>query len=114
MDATSLADDGRMFCYRHPDRETYVRCGRCDQPICTRCAMQGPVGFRCKQCGTLKNDPLATFTPTQLVLGFGVAAGGGIVIGLIGGYIGWFSIFVAFFGGGRRALARSSCPRAAG
>jgi hypothetical protein len=39
-----------------PDRQTYVGCGRCDQPICTKCAMQGPVGFRCKQCGTLAND----------------------------------------------------------
>src|SRR6185369_16606922 len=31
-DASGDADagDGRMFCYRHPDRETWLRCGRCD------------------------------------------------------------------------------------
>ena len=98
IDAT--AEDGRMFCYRHPERETYVRCGRCDRPICTRCAMQGPVGFRCKQCGTLTNDPLTTFRPSQIVLGFAVAAGGGIVLGLIAGPFGFLSIIVAFFGGG--------------
>jgi hypothetical protein len=95
-----MTDDGPMHCYRHPDRETYIRCGRCDRPICTRCAMQGPVGFRCKSCGTLTNDPLSTFTPTQLVLGLGVAVGGGAVIGLISGYLGWFAIVIAFFGGG--------------
>ena len=100
IDAGVMADDGPMFCYRHPDRETYVRCGRCDRPICTRCAMQGPVGFRCKQCGTLANDPLSTFTPRQIVLGFGVAAGGGLILGIVAGYVGWFSILISFFGGG--------------
>jgi len=93
-------DDGALYCYRHPDRQTYVRCGRCDQPICTKCAMQGPVGFRCKQCGTLANDPLTTIAPTKAVLGTAVAMAGGVVIGLITGGLGWFTIFVSFFAGG--------------
>ena len=93
-------DDGALYCYRHPDRATYVRCGRCDQPICTKCAMQGPVGFRCKQCGTLANDPLTTIAPTKAVLGTAVAMAGGVVIGLITGGLGWFTIFVSFFAGG--------------
>ena len=100
VNATPVADDGAMYCYRHPDRETYVRCGRCDRPICTRCAMQGPVGFRCKNCGTLANDPLTTIAPTQAVLGTAVAIAGGVVIGLITGGLGWFTIFVSFFAGG--------------
>lgn len=95
------ADDGdAMYCYRHPDRQTYVRCGKCDRPICTKCAMQGPVGFRCKECGTLANDPLTTIAPTQAVLGTAVAFAGGAVIGLITGGLGWFTIFVSFFAGG--------------
>jgi hypothetical protein len=105
IDATSLADDGRLVCYRHPDRETYIRCGRCDRPICTRCAMQGPVGFRCKNCGTLANDPLTKMSATQIGLGFAVAAGGGAVLGLISGSFGLFSILIAFFGGGIMAEA---------
>ncbi|MGW3865208.1 rhomboid family intramembrane serine protease, partial [Streptomyces sp. NPDC005047] len=24
-------------CYRHPDRETGIRCTRCERPICTDC-----------------------------------------------------------------------------
>ena len=101
IDATQVAeDDGRMFCYRHPGRETYVRCGRCDRPICTKCAMQGPVGFRCKSCGTLANDPLTSFRPSQIAAGFAVATGGGILLGLVSGYFGWFSIIIAFIGGG--------------
>ncbi len=105
IDATAVSDDGHLFCYRHPDRETYIRCGRCDQPICTRCAMQGPVGFRCKKCGTLAYDPLTTMRPTQIVLGTLVAVGGGAVAGLISGQIGFFGIFIAFFAGGIIAQA---------
>jgi len=62
--------------------------------------MQGPVGFRCKECGTLANDPLTKFTPRQAVLGTAVAITGGLVIGLITGGLGWFTIFVSFFAGG--------------
>jgi hypothetical protein len=98
--APAAADDGVLYCYRHPDRQTYIRCGRCDRPICTRCAMQGPVGFRCRECGTLAYDPLTSFRPGQVALGLAVAGGGGIVLGLIAGVLGWLTIFVAFIGGG--------------
>jgi hypothetical protein len=62
--------------------------------------MQGPVGFRCKKCGTLAYDPLTTMRPTQIALGTMVAIGGGAVAGLISGLIGFFGIFIAFFAGG--------------
>jgi hypothetical protein len=93
-------DAGVLHCYRHPDRETYVRCGRCDQPICPRCAMQGPVGFRCRQCGTLKHDPLTSFTPAQLAVGFGTSIAAGAAASLISGQIGFFGVFIGFFAGG--------------
>lgn len=34
-------------CYRHPDRETYVRCTRCDRPICPDDMVAASVGFHC-------------------------------------------------------------------
>ncbi|MEV0131192.1 rhomboid family intramembrane serine protease [Dactylosporangium sp. NPDC050688] len=37
-------------CYRHPDRETYVRCTRCDRPICPNCMNEASVGFQCPEC----------------------------------------------------------------
>ena len=37
-------------CYRHPQRETYVRCVRCDRPICPDCMNQAPVGWQCPEC----------------------------------------------------------------
>src|SRR5688572_28898434 len=37
-------------CYRHPSRETYVRCTRCDRPICPDCMNEASVGHQCPEC----------------------------------------------------------------
>jgi membrane associated rhomboid family serine protease len=36
-----------MTCYRHPDREAYVRCQRCERFICPECQVEASVGFLC-------------------------------------------------------------------
>jgi membrane associated rhomboid family serine protease len=37
-------------CYRHPDRESYIRCQRCDRTICPDCMRDASVGFHCPSC----------------------------------------------------------------
>jgi membrane associated rhomboid family serine protease len=37
-------------CYRHADRETYIRCSRCDRSICPECMVSAAVGFHCPEC----------------------------------------------------------------
>lgn len=37
-------------CYRHPNRETGVRCNRCDRPICPDCLRPASVGYWCPVC----------------------------------------------------------------
>ncbi|HUR08274.1 MAG TPA: rhomboid family intramembrane serine protease [Nonomuraea sp.] len=37
-------------CYRHPDRETGIRCVRCERPICPECMISASVGFQCPEC----------------------------------------------------------------
>jgi tetratricopeptide (TPR) repeat protein len=43
-------DDGVLYCANHPNVQTMLRCNRCGKPICTRCAIQTPVGYRCREC----------------------------------------------------------------
>ena len=37
-------------CYRHPDRETGLRCTRCGRPACHECLRPAPVGSHCLTC----------------------------------------------------------------
>lgn len=39
-----------LHCYRHPDRETGLRCVQCNRPICGECAYVTPVGQLCPEC----------------------------------------------------------------
>src|SRR3954454_224680 len=37
-------------CSRPPGRETWIRCQRCDRPICPDCMRDAAVGFQCPTC----------------------------------------------------------------
>jgi len=39
-----------LYCANHPQTETTLRCNRCEKPICTKCAVLTPTGYRCKEC----------------------------------------------------------------
>jgi membrane associated rhomboid family serine protease len=53
-------------CYRHPRRETYVRCTRCDRYICPDCMRSAAVGHQCPQC---VRDGSHTVRQARTVLG---------------------------------------------
>ena len=44
------ATEPKVYCARHPQNETGLRCGRCDTPICPRCMVHAGVGIRCPEC----------------------------------------------------------------
>jgi len=45
-----MSDQAPETCYRHPNRPTYIRCQRCDRPICPECQTPAPVGVLCPEC----------------------------------------------------------------
>jgi membrane associated rhomboid family serine protease len=45
-DARNPAD----FCYRHPERRSYILCQRCGRTICPECQTQAAVGVHCPEC----------------------------------------------------------------
>ena len=45
-----LASQPTPVCPRHPDRVSYVRCQRCERPVCPQCQRQAPVGVQCVDC----------------------------------------------------------------
>ncbi|MFJ9345195.1 rhomboid family intramembrane serine protease [Streptomyces sp. NPDC101237] len=65
-------------CYRHPDRETGVRCTRCERPICPECMVSASVGFQCPECvrGTAPgaSGPPAADTRPRTIAGGTVTA----------------------------------------
>ena len=75
--------DETLHCYKHPDRETLLRCNKCGRPICQDCAVQTPVGYRCKECIAEQQKKFDTATTKDLVLGAVIA----LVLGFAGSYI---------------------------
>jgi hypothetical protein len=39
-----------LSCANHPQVETYLRCRRCDKPICAKCAVHTATGYKCREC----------------------------------------------------------------
>ena len=71
-----------MRCAKH-NVETFLRCGKCDIPICPDCMIVGPAGTRCRDCASLRGSPLFQVPIDRLALGVIV----GLTIGTIGGFV---------------------------
>lgn len=50
------------FCYRHPDRQSFVLCQRCMRTVCSECRTPAPVGVICPECMAQQR---AAQTPAQ-------------------------------------------------
>src|SRR5437764_9707465 len=75
-------------CPRHPDVVSYVRCQRCERPVCPECQRPAPVGVQCVDC--VRQQARGTRT-ARTVFG-GIASQGRPVVTLtiIGACVGLF------------------------
>jgi MFS family permease len=91
----SVDNNNVLYCYNHPQRETVLRCNRCERPMCTSCAVLTPTGYRCKECvrGQQKVFDTAQWWDYPLTV---VVAGVLAYFGsLIASLLGFFILFVA-------------------
>lgn len=63
-------------CYRHPDREAYISCQRCERLICPECMNDASVGFQCPSCIA---EGAKTIRQPRTLAGGAVSARAGIV-----------------------------------
>ncbi|MBU4224910.1 MAG: hypothetical protein KKC71_03715 [Chloroflexi bacterium] len=89
------ANASPLYCVNHPAVETTLRCNRCEKPICPKCAVRTPTGYRCKECVRGQQKIFETARWYDYVLGF-VTAGflsllASLFVSLISGVAGFFA-----------------------
>jgi hypothetical protein len=90
-----------LVCIDHPTRETSLRCNRCGVPICTKCAVRTPVGFRCKEC--VKAQQSVFFTarwvdyPVAALIALVLSVPAAVLAGMVGW---WFALIISPLAGG--------------
>jgi hypothetical protein len=90
-----MADSETLFCYIHPDRETLLRCNNCERPICIKCAVLTPTGYRCKECVRGQQKIFETAGTGDFILAPIVAGGLSLLGSFIVPLLGFFTIFLA-------------------
>jgi hypothetical protein len=107
------------FCINHPMVPTGLRCNRCGNPICTKCAVRTPVGYRCKLCVRTQQQVYYTATPSDYVIAavitLPIAVIGQFLIAGLGLMLGFLVLFGAPVIGGLVAeLVYRACGKRRG
>ncbi len=84
-----------LHCENHPNVATTLRCNRCDKPICARCAVRTPTGYRCRECVSGQLRTFDTARWFDYPLAFLIAAILSYIGSQIVSYLGFFTLFLA-------------------
>jgi hypothetical protein len=110
-----------LYCTVHPTVETTLRCNKCGRPMCAKCAVRTPVGYRCRECvkgqqalfyNAQTLDPViqgvislvagAIVTPLTGLLDFGLGFISWLIAFWIGSVVGAFIADIAHRAAGKR------------
>jgi len=87
-----------ITCANHPDVETSLRCNQCNKPICPKCAVHTPTGYRCRECMRGHQKVFNTSSWPDYVVGFLVggilSALASLLVVLVSGITGFFAWFI--------------------
>ena len=111
-------DNEIHYCAAHPERDTELRCNRCQRYMCVDCAVRTPVGYTCRQCVRGQEDKFYEGKLLDYGLVAATCAIGGALLPFLQLVIGGFLI-VGFFvapaiGGGAAQMALALTKRRRG
>jgi len=89
-----------LYCANHPQTPTQLRCNKCGKPVCSRCIIRTPVGYRCKECLRVQQQVFETAFWYDYVIAGVIAAPLAGLAGLLASFIGFFVILLAPVAGG--------------
>jgi hypothetical protein len=99
-DATTTTETDTLYCVNHPQTATSLRCNRCGKPVCTRCIVRTPVGYRCRECVRGQQQIFETVVWYDYIVAVVLAAVLGGLAGALLLNLGWFVIFLSPVAGG--------------
>jgi hypothetical protein len=71
--------EATLTCANHPTTPTQLRCNRCGKPICSKCAVRTPVGYRCRECVREQQQVFETASTIDYVITFGISVVAGLL-----------------------------------
>ena len=88
--STDNSSDVIHYCALHPERDTELRCNRCDRYMCIDCAKRTPVGYTCRECVRGHENKFYQGTVVDYAIVAAISAGGGALTVLLTSLVGSF------------------------
>ena len=89
-----------LYCANHPKVETTLRCNNCEKPICPKCAVLTPTGYRCRECVRGHQKVFETAQWIDYPLAFGLAGILAFAGSFLASLFGFLTLFIAPIAGG--------------
>lgn len=80
---TNVPRNADNFCYRHPDRQSFILCQRCGRTICTQCQTPAAVGVHCPECVREQRGSMPRVKPRVVTNVTSIAQSGGPVVSYV-------------------------------
>ena len=90
-----MSDPETVYCAIHTNVETGLRCNYCNKPICPKCAVLTPTGYRCKECMRNQQKVFDTASWFDPAIAFVISIVLSFLGSLLANVIGFFILFVA-------------------
>ena len=87
--SVTVIQENPQVCTRHPEKETFLRCSKCNTGICPECMIYTPIGARCPECADIRQLPMFQISSTTLLKGISAGLLSSLSLGYIWGVLFW-------------------------